>query len=384
MEGLLVEKDLSILKKTVNLFVKEHVAAVEQSHKEYVKELSADVVNSLQEKARAVGLKALGVKKAWGGAGLSLLARTVIYEEASQHRLGLYHPAGDAFGEELPRFLEKCTQEQIETYVKPAVQQGTGCFIALWEEQEDNHIEKLTSTAVKNGDEWVINGQKSYLQKMEQSSFGVILVNCLNKEGEGEVKPTLFILEKGDPFEIKEKLLIDVQNTHDLIFKDVHIQDNRRIGAVGEGAQLMKHWLIESQILLGARCLGISEKALQYAKDYTKLRITRGKPLAEFPSIRTMIANGVMNLKAARLMVQEAARKVDNGEIDGAIDAKIAKLFAVDTAAKIIDDTFQIHGGAGFAGDLPIERWYKEIRLARLDIQKKETVLEEIARIHLY
>ncbi|EKN71669.1 butyryl-CoA dehydrogenase [Neobacillus bataviensis LMG 21833] len=382
MERLLIEKDLSILQKTVNSFVKEQVETMEQSHKKYVTELSANDVSSLQEKARAAGLKALGAKRAWGGAGLSLLARTVIYEEASQHRLGLYHPAGDAFGEELPSFLEKCTQEQIETYVKPAVQQGTGCVIALWEEQEDNHIEKLTSTAVKNGDEWIINGQKSYLKKMEQSSFGVILVNCLGQEG--EAKPTLFILEKDDPFEIKETMLIDVQNTHDLFFKDVRIKDIRRIGAVGEGAQLMKQWLTESQILLGARCLGISERALQYAKDYAKLRITRGKPLAEFPSIRTMIANGVMNLKAAKLMVQEAAKKVDNGEIDGAIDAKMAKLFAVDTAAKIIDDTFQIHGGTGFAGDLPIERWYKEIRLARLDLQKKETVLEEIARIHLY
>lgn len=168
MDGLLLENEISTLKKTVSSFVKEQVVPKEQSQKEYLTELSQDAIASLQEMASSSGLRALGAKKEWGGAGLSLLARTVIYEEAAKHRLGLYHPAGDAFGEEIPSFLEKCTQEQIEHYILPAVRQGKGCFIALWEEHEDNWIEKLTGKAVKDGDDWVINGQKSYIQKMNQ------------------------------------------------------------------------------------------------------------------------------------------------------------------------------------------------------------------------
>jgi len=78
-------------------------------------------------------------------------------------------------------------------------------------------------------------------------------------------------------------------------------------------------------------------------------------------------------------MVHDAANKIDNGEKDGLIDAQMAKLFSTETAAKIIDDCLQIHGGAGFAGDLPIERWYKEIRIARLDLLKKENIIENIA-----
>jgi acyl-CoA dehydrogenase len=377
MEEVLLKRELSILKNTVQSFVKENVATAEQSQRGYVKELSEEEVTSLQEKAKAAGFKALGAKKEWGGAGLSLYARTIIYEEAAQHRLGLYHPAADGFGEELPSLLDNCSPEQIEAYVKPAVNHGKGCFIALWEEQEDNHIEKITCNAVRSGDEWIINGHKSYIQKMEQASFGIILVKCL--EDNGALKPTIYILEHNDPFEKKEMVLIDVQKTYDLTFKDFRIKDNRRIGTVGEGASLMKNWLAESQILLGARCLGISVKALEYAQNYAKIRITRGKTLSKFPSIRTMIANGFVNLNAARLMVQDAANKIDNGERDGAIAAQMAKLFATETAAKIIDDTLQIHGGAGFAGDLPIERWYKEIRIARVDLQKKETIIENIA-----
>lgn len=178
-------------------------------------------------------------------------------------------------------------------------------------------------------------------------------------------------------------MLIDVQKTHDIILKDVRIHDSRRVGAIGEGAQLMKRWLMESQVLLSARCLGISVKALEYSRDYAKLRITRGQPLSEFPSIRTMIANGMIQLNAARLMVQDAAKKVDLGEQNAEQAAQMAKLMAIETAAKVIDDALQIHGGAGFAGDLPIERWYKEIRLAKLDLQKKETIVEDIADKYL-
>jgi len=378
MEDVQLESELSILKKTMQLFVKDKVVIAEQSQNGFENNLSEEVIRSLKEKAKTVGLHALGAKKEWGGAGLSLFARTVLYEEAAQHRLGLFHPALGAFGEELPSLLKNCSLEQIEAYVKPVVSQGKGCFIALWEEHEDNNMDKIFCNAVRSGDEWIINGHKSYIQKIEQAGFGIILVNCFEENGTDN--PTLFILEPNDPFEKRDEVLIDVQKTYTLTFKNFRIKDNRRISAVGEGANLMKTWLAESQILLCARCIGISNKALDYAAKYAKIRITRGKTLSTFPSIRTMISNGLVNLKAARLMVQDAAKKIDRGENDGAIAAQMAKLFTTETAAKIIDDTLQIHGGAGFAGDFPIERWYKEIRIARLDLQKKETIIENIAR----
>ncbi|SEN71976.1 Acyl-CoA dehydrogenase [Mesobacillus persicus] len=380
MEDVFVESDLVLLKRTVKSFVAEQVAVLEQSQKDYLQKLPVEQVELLKEKARMAGLFALGAKEEWGGAGLSLFIRSVIYEEAAKHRLGLYHPAADAFGEELPSFLEQCTLEQIETYVKPAIERGKGCFMALWEALEDNHIERLRCEAVKQGADWVINGHKSYIQKLEQSSFGIILVNCLGDNGAKEA--TLFILAPTDSYELKETVLMDVQTRHEVILKDVRLPDDRRIGKVGEGAQLIKQWLAETQVLLGARCLGVAEKALQYARDYAMLRITRGKALIEFPAVQTMIAEAVLNIKAARLMVYDAAKQIDAGDKDGRISAKMAKLFATEAAAKIIDDSLQICGGSGYAGDLPIERWYKEIRLARVDLQKKETILEEIVKMN--
>jgi acyl-CoA dehydrogenase len=377
MSELLLEKELELLKNTVHSFIKEKVAPAELSPGTYVKELPKDVVIRLQAEAQKVGLQALGAKKKWGGSGLTLFARTILLEEATQHRLGLFHPAADAFGGEFPRFLEKCSNEQIEWFVKPAIKEGKGCFIALWEELEDNHLEKLTTSAVKEGDEWILNGNKSYIQNLEQSAFGVILVNCLLDNG--QTQPTLFLLDSNNQLEQKETILIDVQSTHSISLSNYRVNDNQRIGQVGEGADLIKQWLAEAQVLLGAKSIGVAVKALEYGKKYAALRITRGKALAEFPTIRSMLAKAFINLQAARLMVQDAAKKVDSNNHDWALAAQMAKLQATETASKIIDDVLQIHGGAGFAGDLPIERWYKEIRIARVNLQKAETIIENVA-----
>ena len=377
MEETLLENELSILKQTVRSFVKEKVERAEHTQDGYVRKLSKEVAASLKETAKTTGLNAMGAKKEWGGGGMSLLARAVLYEEAAKHRLGLYHPAADSFGEELPSLLENCTQEQIDHYVKPAIEHGKGCFVAIWEEHEDNNVEKLTCQAIKRGNDWLIRGKKAFIEKMDQASFGVLLVNCL--EEDGIQKPTLFILEPNDLFIRKEITLIDVKSVTCLTFAQMRIPDERRIGNVGDGFALVKKWLAESQVLLSARCLGIAVEALDYAKKFAEIRITRGKPLSEFPSIRTMIANGLLNLHAARLIVHDAAKKLDQGDKDGVVSSQMAKIFTVDTTAKIIDDALQIHGGAGFAGDLPIERWYKEIRIARVYLQKKETILEQIA-----
>ena len=192
MADLLIEEELQILKRTVHTFVKQHVEAAEQLPGTYVKELPTEVVTRLQEKAKKFGLQAFGAKKEWGGSELSLNARAILFEEAAQHRLGLFHPAADAFGDEFPIFLEKCSEQQIEMYVKPAIKSGKSCFVALWEEQEDNHLEKLTTSAVKDGNEWIINGHKSYIQNFDKAEFGVILVNCKLENGKQE--PTLFLL----------------------------------------------------------------------------------------------------------------------------------------------------------------------------------------------
>ncbi|USK72489.1 acyl-CoA dehydrogenase family protein [Peribacillus asahii] len=374
---MLLKPELENIKKILSSILCEFTEDAEQSSKRDREELSKEIVERLKQAVDGYGLHGIGAKKEWGGTELSLLDRTILVEEASKHRFGLYHPAADVFGGGFPSFLTECTNKQQESFVKPAMKTGKGCFVAVWEEAEDNDLGKLTTSAIRDQDRWIINGQKTYIQNLDTSGFGVILVNCQLESG--ELKPTLFLLDSVEQLEKKDTTLIDVHSTHSIIFNDVRIYDNQRIGAIGDGTRFIKQWLAESQVLLAAKCLGVSVQAIEYGKAFAKKRITRGKPLAEFPTIRSMIGKALISLQSARLMVQDAAKKVDKKDEDWELIAQMAKLQATETASKIVDDVLQIHGGAGFAGDLPIERWYKEIRIARVNHLKSETIIENAA-----
>lgn len=377
MEGIVTENNLASLKRTVRSIVKEHVYSIDRNGDQF----SQEVTEQLQQKGKQAGLWLMGTKKEWGGAGLSQYSRSVLIEEQVQHRYGLSKPAGLAFGVDLPSFLEKCTPEQVEKYIIPTVQTGNGCFIAVWETFENNNLTQLSCTAKKEQDYWVIDGEKSYVSNVDEADFGVILVNCIDDRNEG--KPTLFILEKDDIIKMEETKLMDVQKVNTLSFNNFKLLDSQRVGEVGEGASLINQWLIESKLEIAAKCIGIGQEALKLGIDYAKLRITRGQPLAEFPTIRTMIARSGTELEAARQLVRSAAKKLDEHEKNAATIVSMAKLHATEVASKIVDNVFQIHGGMGFSGDAPLERWYKELRILRLNYVSSETLIEQIARYHI-
>ncbi|HHW37334.1 MAG TPA: acyl-CoA dehydrogenase family protein [Bacillales bacterium] len=372
MEGIVTESNLSTLKRTVRSLVKDHVYPVDRNGVQF----SDEITKELQQKGKQSGLWLMGTKKELGGAGLSFYDRSVLFEEQVQHRFGLSKPAGLAFGNDLPSFLEKCTSEQVDKFIKPAVQSGNGCFVGVWEEIENNNIGQLVTTATKEGDYWVINGEKSYVANVDKANFGVVLAHCIH---ENEVKPTLFIINKDESIIVKDTMLIDVQKVSQLTFNSYKLHDSQRIGDVGEGVSLINQWLTESQLEIAAKCIGIGKKALNLGIDYAKLRITRGKPLAEFPTIRTMIARSATELESARQLVGSAAKKLDEHDRNAFTLVAMAKLHATEVASKIIDNIFQIHGGMGFSGDAPLERWYKELRILRLNYIGSETLIEQIA-----
>lgn len=372
MEGIVTESNLSTLRRTVKSIVKDHVYPIDRNGAP----ISEEATKQLQERGKQAGLWLMGTKKEWGGAGLSFYNRSVLMEEAVQHRYGIGKPAGQAFGIDLPSFLEKCTEEQVEKYIKPTVQTGNGCFVALWEEVENNYIGQLATTATKEGDYWVVDGEKSYVANVDHADFGVVLVHCLV---ENETKPTLFMIEKDELITVQDTKLMDVQKVSQLIFTSYKLHDSQRVGELGEGEALINQWLTELQLETAAKCIGIGKLALNLGIDYAKLRITRGKPLADFPTIRTMIARSATELEAARQLVRNAAKKLDEHDKSASTSIAMAKLHATEVASKIIDNVFQIHGGLGFSGDAPLERWYKELRILRLNYVSSETLIEKIA-----
>ncbi|MFF2288904.1 acyl-CoA dehydrogenase family protein [Peribacillus butanolivorans] len=376
MENLIDQENLASIQSTVRSFVKQYVIPLESSGKK----IGTEEMKQLKVKAKELKYWSIGSKKEWGGAGLSIVDRVLIMEEAAQHRNGFSSPALGAFGEDLPSFFEHSTEYQLDNYIKPAVRSGKGCYIAIWEPENNQDIRNLKATAVKHEGDWIIQGKKAYISRFDAADFGVVLVNYM--EG-GNLKPTLFLLDKADSIEKEKVRLIDVQDVHHIILKDVRIPDDRRIGEVGEGIDLLKNWLIESQIMLAARCLGIGEKAKQLAVEYSSIRVTRGQPLSGFSTIRSLLARSETELQAARLLIRDAAVKLNTDSSGAGQAAQMAKLFATEAASKAIDNSLQIHGGVGYAGDEPLEQWYKEIRISRVIEGKSETLIKRIAS-HMY
>jgi acyl-CoA dehydrogenase len=377
MEYSLMGDELALIKKTVRSFIKEYVEQAEQREGSTMEILPTETVRALQGKAKDMGLWFLGADREWGGAGLSFFEQAVLYEQASQHRLGIFSPGGGAFGQDLPKFLQGCTSEQLEKYVKPSIQTGNGCYVAVWEPYESNDLQNMNCKAVKYGDKWVIDGIKSYVPFADTADFGIVLVNCLTEDG--EEKPTLFIVEQDESCHIVEQTLIDVLPTYQITYTNYTVEDQNRIGEIGEGNRLIEQWHTETQLLMAARCIGICKHALEITQNYVSLRITRGKTLSEFQSVRTVIAQFTADLHAAKLAVWDATRKLDDKKKDGGQAAKIANLLAVQAATRVVDNCLQFHGGAGFTRDLPFERWYKELRIARLLYGETEMLLEKIA-----
>ena len=376
MEHILLNPELKQLKRNVSSFVKEYVRVAEQREGSEAGKLPIETLSQLQSKAKEMGLWFLGAKQEWGGSGLSLFEQVVLLEEAAQHRLGLFSPAAGAFGQEFPSILENCTQEQIEKYVKPSIRKGNGCFVALWETHESSNLDNLECKAVQKGNQWVIDGMKDYVTHAPLADFGIVLVNCITEDGKEH--PTLFIVDHDHSFEIEEKRLIDVLPSYQLKFEHCIVENHQRIGEMGEGIILIRKWLTESQVLMAARCIGIAKKAHEITRNYVSLRITRGKALAEFPSIRSDLVQTAAELQAARWLVWDAALKLNHHMRDGKKIAGMAKIVASQTASKIVDMGLQFHGGAGFTRDVPFERWYKELRITRLIYGSKETLHQEI------
>ncbi len=377
MEQILFSADLKMLQNNVRSFVKDFVLPVERNNRDYASGFSPETLGRLQNKAKEMGLWAFGAKKEWGGAELSLFEQVVLFEEAVSHNLGFYSTCLGALGPEYPKFLDHCTHEQKEIYIKPTIEAGKDIFVAVFEELESNNLHGIECQAERNDSCWVLNGSKSYVANVENAKIGVVLVNC--GQNSEEKLPTLFIVERESLQAIRETRLMNVRSVYQVEFNNLKVDDSQRIGDIGAGIKIISSWIAQKQIILAAKSIGIAKRALEMTQNYVSLRTTRGKPLAEFPSIQAMIAQSVAELKSVRFLVWDAAFHFDRNDELMSQSARISKLMATEAAFNIVDRCLQCHGGAGFSGDLPFERWYKELRIARSDFENKNALQEKIA-----
>lgn len=362
-EGFVLSDELQMLRDSVRKFIKKEITPREQLIELDAPFFPEEIQKEVQRLGRELGIWYIDAPEEYGGANLSIFAQTVIAEEASQHRMGAYNPAGGAFGFELPNVIFKGNEEQIQKFAVPTIQNGGSGFVGITEPSGGSDPARAIETkAIKDGNKWILNGSKIFISAVEFADWGVVYA----RTSEGRNGITAFIVEKGIPgFTYNPIPVIRSWYPKELVFDNCEIPVENQLGEEGAGFKLAEHWLTKGRIPYAAGCIGIAVAALKMAIEYSKQRTTFKTPLADKQAIQWMIADSEVEIKAARWLTWEAAWKADRGD-SFKYEASIAKLYATEMANRVVDRCVQIFGGMGVSKEFPFERWFRELRIKRI------------------
>jgi alkylation response protein AidB-like acyl-CoA dehydrogenase len=220
-----------------------------------------------------------------------------------------------------------------------------------------------------DGDDWVLNGQKSWITNAGESEYYTVLA-VTDPDGARGNNVSAFVVEKSDAgFDFGEKerkLGIKGSPTRELHFDNCRIPGDRIVGAPGEGLKIALRTLDHTRVTIGAQAIGVAQGALDHALAYVKERKQFGKHIAEFQGIQFMLADMAMELEAARNLVYVAAAKSERNDADLSFFGAAAKCFASDVAMKVTTDAVQLLGGAGYTRDFPLERMMRDAKITQI------------------
>jgi acyl-CoA dehydrogenase len=348
------------LKSRVARFVEQEAYPVEQRIAERGSIDHAEV-DELRRKARGAGFAMLNMPPEHGGSGLSMLGQVAIEEEAGKATNGLGFAVVDRGPREL---LELVTPEQAQRFVDPIVRGEYREAWALTEPGAGSDLSGLRATAVREGDDWVLNGEKWFVTS--EGRPGVYIVAAV---AEGEQQ--LFLVEPDAPglrIVRTPSFLHDPYLDHhpELELTDCRVAETNRIPAAGDAGA--KEWILVERLFIAARCCGASLRLLDLASGWAKERQAFGSPIADYQGISFPLADSLTELHAARLMTYHAAHAFDELADRKVVHGKVsmAKLYASETAGRIADRALQVLGGRGYSLDSPAARHFRELRVDRI------------------
>ncbi|SFE80673.1 putative isocaproyl-CoA dehydrogenase AcdB [Peptostreptococcus sp. D1] len=304
------------------------------------------------------------VPREYGGAGADYVSYAIIMEELSRAdaSCGTYVTAGASLVA-LP-LINFGTEMQKEKYLKPLAE-GTmvGAF-GLTEPGAGSDAGATQTTAVLEGDHYILNGRKCWITNAPFCDFAI--VTAVTQKGMGTKGISTFIIEtKWEGFSHgahEDKMGIRGTRTADLIFENMKVPKENLLGKEGKGFNVMMNTLEAGRIGVAAQAVGVAQSALDEAIKYTKERVQFGKPLSAFQNTQFTIADMATKVEAARLLVYQAAQLKDNGQ-SPAIASSMAKYYAAEIANEVAYKALQLHGGYGYVKDYRIERIYRDSRI---------------------
>ncbi|MEU2003972.1 acyl-CoA dehydrogenase family protein [Rhodococcus sp. NPDC019627] len=371
-------EEFRMLRDTVRRFMESEVHPLEATLPHDAAGLPREQLIPLQERARSLGLWAMQTPEEFGGAGLSVLGQVVVAEEAAKCRMGAFFPALGAFGGNPPNVMYKATEEQFRKYAQPIIDgTATKAYTSISEASGGSDPARaIKLKAVRNGDHYVLNGSKMWTSHAEKADWGVVYA----RTGEGRSGISCFIVEKDTPGMSFHRIGVMASFApYELHFDDVRIPVDNLIGEEGRGFALASDFLVHGRIIYAAGPIGIAQTALDMACRWAKDREVFGGTLADKQGVQWMLVDCEVELRAARLLMYQAAWNADLGK-DVRTDASVSKMYGTEVAYKVIDRCIQIHGALGLSDELPLERWFRDLRVKRLGEGATEVQRVVIAR----
>ncbi len=374
-------EEFRMLKETLRRFVDRELIPVEREAYDG-HQLKSEFRARFEEKAREIGLWKYDVPEEYGGLGMGLLARCVVWEEMGR-TIAIPTRGGHIFGPAVSPILYFLNDEQKERYLYPTIRgEKTNCF-AQTEPEAGGDPGGMHTTAVRDGDHYVINGHKRFITGAKDADF-MQVVTATDREKGSRGGLTLFLVDKDTPGVtlLRQQEMMIGDRPWEILFEDVRVPVANRVGEEGDGMRAAQSWLTEGRLRHGARGIGVIERCLELATSYAKQRSTFGAKLAERQTVQNMLVDMYENMHMLRLMVHETAWRVDQGE-DVRAASYMCKYFGDEKSFHAADRCMQIHGGMGLTTDLPIERFWRDQRSFIITEGPTEILKMALARLVL-
>ena len=329
--------------------------------------LSAESHATIKQAVLDAGLQAINTPTEYGGAGLSVLEQVVVQDELGKLTNALWdavwRPANP---------LSHATPEQRERYLIPDSRCDRRDAVAITEADAGSDPSAIKTSARRDGEDYVINGEKWFVTFGDVADFLIVLAYV-----EPDHAPTLFLIDVATP---GVKITNVPRYTHTFVyehpeftFTDVRVGPDAVLGGVGNGYELTRDWFTEERLMIGARTIGAAERALTLALDWARERVQGGEPLINRQLIQGMIADSVVDIATNRALTHQVAWEFDNSDLTDANvrktlhgKASTVKLAASEASNRVADRALQIFGGRGYIRDYPVERLWRELRVDRI------------------
>ncbi len=329
-------------------------------------ELPDGVDATMRARVHELGLHSTNMPVDLGGQGCTMLQQVLVQEQTGRVTNALAWIMATP-----PAWLpEVATDEQIERYIKPAIRGEKEEAYAITEEFAGSDVDAITSTARREGDEYVLNGVKWHVTSFNSASF--VFFQGKLTEGAHAGEHAMFIIDLPHPGVVVDRTPAythTINHHHPIVsFNDVRVPAGAMVGNEGDGMGFAYEWFRFERMMVSARCLGGAQRLIDETTAFAKERIVNGRPITEFGAVSMMLANSLTELFAARSMVYETAKNIDAGA-----DIKIqhtqcsmAKLFASEMAGRVADRCVQIYAGRGYMRENVAERLFRELRVERI------------------